>query len=126
MPRIQQILHAFTCRELCYLLYGYHKVGFLPKPFAKLIEQEIASTLRNIEDVDLEEVQLMTQVFSRTRVGSREFHRLLETCMITRIQELKTNPKVLHSIGFELETSGLCSLDTLKALKKVMLQVEME
>lgn len=63
----------------------------------------------------------MTQVFTRTRVGSRDFHRLLETCMMTRIQELKANPKVLHSLGYELEKSGLCSLDTLKALKKVML-----
>ena len=33
---------------------GFHKVGFIPKPFAKLIEEEIAKTLRDIEEVDLE------------------------------------------------------------------------
>jgi hypothetical protein len=38
MPRIQQILHTFTCKEVCYLLYGYSKSGFLPKPFARLLE----------------------------------------------------------------------------------------
>ena len=34
MPRITAILHTFTCNELCYMMYGYHKAGFLPKPFA--------------------------------------------------------------------------------------------
>ena len=121
MPRIQQILHTFTTRELLYILYGYHKAGFLPKPFLKEIEMKIVSVLRNVEEVSLEEVQLMTQVFCRSRVGSRDFHKLLETVILSRLEEVKKTPKMLHSIGYEMESSGLCSLDTLKVLKKHML-----
>ena len=118
MPRIQQVIHTFTCRELCYILHGYHRVGFLPKPFAKLLEAEIVKTLRDVENVELEELQLMAQVFCRSRSGSRELHKLLETTILMRIDELKKNAKVLYAIGYEFEKSGLCSLDTLKILKK--------
>lgn len=54
MPRIQAIIHTFTSRELCYMMYGYHKVGFLPKPFAKMIEQEVSKTLSDTENIELE------------------------------------------------------------------------
>ena len=126
MPRIQQIIHAFTVRELCYMVYGFHKVGFLPKPFAKALEAEIVKTLRDVENLELEVLQLMTKVFCRTRAGSREFHKLLETVVLTKLDDIKKEPKMLHSIGFEFETSGLCSLDVLKVLKKNMLQLEIE
>jgi len=126
MPRVQQILHTFTCRELCYILYGYHKIGFLPKPFLRELEGKIVETLREIESVELEVVQLMVQVFCRTRVGSRELHKLLETVILTRLDEVKSTPKMLHAIGYEFEKSGLVSLDTLKIMKKHMLELEVE
>jgi hypothetical protein len=37
-PRIQTVLTSFSCKELCYLLHGYHKQSVLPKPFASAIE----------------------------------------------------------------------------------------
>jgi hypothetical protein len=109
-----------------YLIHGYNKSGFLPKPFAKLLETEVVKTLRDTENVTLEELQLMAQVFCRARVGSREFHKLLETTILTKLDELSKAPKILHSIGYEFENSGMCSLDTIKILKKKMFQVEME
>jgi hypothetical protein len=60
----------------------------------------------------------MAQVFCRSRVGSRDFHKLLETTVLARLDEIKISPKMLHNIGYEFEKSGLCSLDTLKILKK--------
>lgn len=126
MPRIQQLVHTFTCRELCYLVHGYSNVGFLPKPFAKLLETEIVATLRDTENVTPEEMQLMCQVFCRARCGSREFHKLLEMTILTKIEDIRTEPKMLHSIGFEFEKSGLCTIDTMKILKKQMWQVELE
>ena len=107
-------------------MHGYSKSGFLPKPFSKLLETEIAKTLRDTENVTNEEIQLMAQVFCRSRVGSREFHKLLEMTILTKLDDLMKEPKILHSIGFEFENSGLCSLDTMKILKKKMFQVEME
>ena len=102
------------------MVHGYNKIGFLPKPFKAELEKEIVKTLRDIEAVDVELLQLMTQVYCRSRVGSRDFHRLLETTILSRLDEIKADHKVLHSIGYEFETSGLCSIDTLKILKKTM------
>jgi len=126
MPRIQQVIHTFSCRELCYMVYGFHKAGFLPKPFAAALEGEIVKTLRDVENVELNALQLMTKVFCRTRAGSREFHKLLETVVLTKLDEIQKEPKLLHAIGYEFETSGLCSLDVLKVLKKRMFQLELE
>lgn len=60
MPRLQLILHEFTCRELCYITYGYFKSGFFPKPFAKELEIQISKTLGDIDEVSIEEIQLIT------------------------------------------------------------------
>ena len=53
-------------------------------------------------------------------------HKLLETVILSNIEDLRKVPKILHSIGYEFETSGLCSLDTLKILKKEMFHLELE
>lgn len=60
MPRLQLILHEFSCRELCYIIYGYHKSGFCPKPFAKELEVAISKTLGDTDEVSVEEIQLIT------------------------------------------------------------------
>ena len=38
LPRFQTMLTDFTPNELCYLLYAYHEVGYLPKNFASECE----------------------------------------------------------------------------------------
>ena len=69
---------------------------------------------------------MIVKVFCTTRTGSREFHKLLETTVLTRLEDLKKDMKILHSIGYKFEESGLCSLDTLKLLKKHVFQQEVE
>lgn len=125
-PRLDLILDDFTSRELLYLLYAYHKIGFLPKKFAKEIELKVAAVVSDTQHVEIEELQLIAQVFCRSRVGSRDFHKLLETTILSRLGDIRAVPKVLFSIGLEFEKSGLCSLDTLNILKKKMLEVEVE
>lgn len=118
MPRIQQTLSTFSCKELCYLLHGYHKQGNLPKAFTQPIEEGVVKTLRNTKEVTIEEIALIAKVFCTTRTGSREFHKLLETTVLSRLEDLKKNMEVLYQIGYKFEESGLCSIDTLKILKK--------
>jgi hypothetical protein len=43
-----------------------------------------------------------------------------------KIPEMRQDLKVIHAIGLVFEETGLCSLDTLKALKKEAFQVEVE
>lgn len=82
--------------------------------------------MKDIENVEVEVIQLISRVFCRSRAGSRDFHKLLETVILTKLEEVRKAPKILHSIGYEFETSGLCSLDTLKVLKKEMFHLELE
>ena len=60
----------------------------------------------------------MVKVFCSTRTADRDFHKLLETTILMRMPDLRKDFKVLHAIGYKFEESGLCSLDTMKALKK--------
>ena len=69
---------------------------------------------------------MIVKVFCTTRSGSREFHKLLETTVLQRLEDLKKNMDVLYSIGYKFEESGLCSIDTLKILKKHVFLQEVE
>ena len=68
--------------------------------------------------MSLQEIALMVKVFCTSRSAPRDFHKMLETTILMRMPELRENYKILHSIGLKFEESGLCSIDTLKALKK--------
>lgn len=60
----------------------------------------------------------MVKVFCTTRTAHRDFHKLLETTILMRLEDLRKDLKLINTIGSSFEQSGLCSLDTLKALKK--------
>jgi hypothetical protein len=98
----------------------------LTKPFAKDIEEGVVKTLRNTKEITIEEIALITKVFCTTRSGTREFHKLLETTVLQRLEDLKKNMEIIYQIGFKFEESGLCSLDTLKILKKHVFMTEVE
>lgn len=68
----------------------------------------------------------MTKVFCTTRTASRDFHKLLETTILMRMNDIRQDRQVMHAIGYKFEESGLCSMDTLKAFKKIYFQTEVE
>ena len=86
----------------------------------------VVKTLRDTENITIEEIALIVKVFCTTRSGTREFHKLLETTVLQRLEDLKKDMNVLYQIGFKFEESGLCSLDTLKILKKHVFMTEVE
>ena len=90
------------------------------------MEEGVVKTLRNTKDISVEEIALITKVFCTTRTGSRDFHKLLETTVLQRLDDLKKNMDALYQIGYKFEESGLCSLDTLKILKKHVFMTEVE
>jgi len=61
----------------------------------------------------------MVKVFCTSRTASRDFHKLLETTILMRINDLRQDKNIMYQIGYKFEESGLCSMDTLKAFKKV-------
>lgn len=88
-PRLRPQLTDFTTNELCYMLYAYHEVGYLPKSFAKEIEDLIFKKLTKTDEITIEEIALITKVFCNTRTASRDFHKLLETTILMKLPELK-------------------------------------
>lgn len=127
LPRLQPILNEFTINELCYMLYSYHDKGHIPKTFAAEVEKQCKQyMIENGDDLTLEELALIAKVFCTARTAHRDFHKILETSILMRMPDLRKNIKILHSIGLSFEESGLCSIDTLKALKKEVFQVETE
>ena len=119
LPRIRPILTEFPCNELCYLLNAYFEANHLPKQFASEIENGVKSyIIANEREIKPSELALIAKVFCKSRSASREFHKLMESTILMKIPEIRKEPKVLYSIGRSFEESGLCSIDTLKALKK--------
>lgn len=109
------------------MLYSYHEVGYMPKQFTGEVELICKRKLQNEGDeISLEEVALMVKVFCTTRSAARDFHKMLEITILQRMPEMRLNLTILHAIGLKFEESGLCSIDTLKALKKEVFQVEVE
>merc|ERR1711992_256471 len=97
----------------------------------RLLQRRLSLTAKKYliekgEDMPLEEIALLVKVFCTTRSAARDFHKILETTILMRIVDLRKNLKILHSIGLKFEESGLCSIDTLKALKKEVFQLEVE
>ena len=109
------------------MLYSYHDVGYLPKMLSAEVEAECKKALiERGNEMKLEEIALMVKVFCNTRSASRDFHKLLETTILIRMPDMRENLKILHAIGLKFEETGLCSIDTLKALKKEVFQLEVE
>ena len=108
------------------MLYSFHEVGYVPKSFAKEVEQFVKVRLSDTKEVTIQELALMVKVFCSTRTAERDFHKLLETTILIRMPDLRKDFKVLHAIGYKFEESGLCSLDTMKALKKEVFQIQVE
>lgn len=90
------------------------------------MEERVKARLSETEEITPQEIALIVKVFCTTRTAHRDFHKMLETTILMRLDELKLDMKLLHSIGHKFEESGLCSLDTLKALKKHAFQTEVE
>lgn len=101
------------------MLNAYHETNYLPKQFASEVETAVKKTMMDDEsEIGLSELALIVKVFCKTRSASRDFHKMLESLILMKIPDLRKDLKTLHSIGTSFEESGLCSLDTLKALKK--------
>jgi len=86
----------------------------------------VKKRILNTEEITPSELALIVKVFCNTRTASRDFHRLLETCILMRLHDLKGDKNIMYQIGYNFESTGLCSIDTLKAFKKVYFQSEVE
>ena len=125
-PRIKSMLDSFTCPELCHLAFAYNDKRILNKDMARLIEDRVLITLRNTNEISVEDIALIVRVFCKTRTATRDFHKLLETTVLNRLDDIRKNKKLFYEIGRSFEESGLCSIDTIRILKKEYFHHEVE
>ena len=48
------------------------------------------------EEISTNEIALIVKVFCTTRTASRDFHKLLETTILMRLNDLKQDMKIMH------------------------------
>jgi hypothetical protein len=48
------------------------------------------------EEISTNEIALFVKVFCTTRTASRDFHKLLETTILMRLNDLKQDMKIMH------------------------------
>lgn len=78
----------------------------------------MTKTLKDAEEIEVEVLALIVTAFCKARSGSRDFHKLLEMTVLMRLNDLDQRQEILFNIGKQFEQSGLCSIDTLKAVKE--------
>ena len=126
LPRLRPLINDFRPNEVCYMLHAYNEIDYVPKQFASECETIVKQYLYDAEKVKIEDLALIARVFCKARTASRNFHKLLETTILMRMPDLRKELKLIHQLGLTFEETGLCSIDTLKALKKEAFQVEVE
>jgi hypothetical protein len=104
----------------------YYQKRILSKVFQDELEKSIATRLRMTEEITMEELAMIINVYTTTRACSREFQKLMEVTVLTRLNDLKNNLKLYHFIGSRFERSGFCSIDTMRVLKDQLKHVEAE
>ncbi|CAI2364484.1 unnamed protein product [Moneuplotes crassus] len=125
-PRIRQYLDRFSCNEKCFILSVYFQKRCLTKVFQNELEKSIAQRLRMTEEITIEEIAMIVNVYTTTRACGREMQKLMEFTVLKRLDDLRSNLKMYHFIGAKFEQSGFCSIDTMRVLKDQLKIVQAE
>lgn len=48
------------------------------------------------EEITIQEIALITKVFCTTRSAGRDFHKLLETTILMRMNDIRQDRQVMH------------------------------
>jgi hypothetical protein len=65
------------------MVYAYHSKNCLNKKFARMLEEEILKKeLQDGENIEIEKLALIVNVYCTSRSGSRDFQKLLEMTVL--------------------------------------------
>lgn len=114
--RIKEKLALFNTVELVYITKCFYDKEQGDKELYELIEKSIAEHLKT--DVVLEELCAVADCLSQTNVFTREFQKLFENIISTRIKEIVANKKVSKFLYTTFNKSKMCSAGLMNLLYK--------
>ena len=103
--KITTNIEIFNVTELMYILKSYHIANIKDDEFYKLIETKTADFIRNPKDILLEELCAVADGFCSTKSSSREFQKLLEYVISSRIKDIMSKPKIAKYLLFFIITA---------------------
>lgn len=116
--KIKTNVEIFNVTELMYILKSYHLVKKTDEELIKLIEKHTAEYIKDPKNVLLEELCSVSDGFCSTKAGSRDFQKLLEYVISSRLNDILANPKVAKFLYDTFYVSGVCSVGLMNSLFK--------
>jgi hypothetical protein len=116
--KIKTNIEMFNVTELMYILKSYHIAKKADEELIKLIEKTTAEFIKDPKNVLLEELCAVSDGFCSTKAGSRDFQKLLEYVISSRLKDILGNPKVAKFLYDTFYVSGVCSVGLMDSLFK--------
>ena len=116
--KIKTNIDLFNVTELMYILKSYFIAKQGDDELYSLIEKKTSVFIKDPKEVLLEELCAICDGFCSTKVGSRDFHKLLEYVISSRIKDILSNPKIAKYLYETFYSSGICSVGLMNTLFK--------
>jgi hypothetical protein len=116
--KIKTNIEMFNVTELMYILKSYHLAKRSDEELIKIIEKCTAEFIKDPKNVLLEELCAVTDGLCSTRAGSRDFQKLLEFVISSRLKDILANPKIAKFLYETFYVSGVCSVGLMDSLFK--------
>jgi hypothetical protein len=114
--RIIENLNLFNITELVYIVKCYSDKKLNDKEFNEALEKQIAEICKKPEKMLLEEICAVADAVCSTGAFSREFQKLFELAINSRIKDIVANPKVSKFLFNAYYQSGMCSVGLMNIL----------
>ncbi len=114
--RIEENFSLFNVTELVFITKCYFDKKQGDKDFFNQIEKELGKHLAKMDSVLLEEICTIVDCLCKTKVFSREFQKLLEMVINSKIKEITGSPKICNFLYSLYYDSGMCSLGLMNLL----------
>lgn len=116
--KISTNIDIFNVTELMYILKSYYLAKKGDEELYKLIEKKTAEFIKNPNEILLEELCAVGDGFCSTKVGSRDFQKLLEYVISSRMKDILAEPKIAKYLYETFYSSGVCSVGLMNSLYK--------
>jgi hypothetical protein len=114
--RIKDNYNLFNMTELIFIAKCFFDKNQGDKEFFEIIEKELGKHLVKMDSVLLEEICTIVDCLCRTKVFSREFQKLVEIVINSKIKDITGNTKICNFLYNLYYDSGMCSLGLMNLL----------
>jgi hypothetical protein len=111
-------IKLFNLTEKSYITKAYFDKKIGDKEFFLMLEESISDSFSDPKELMLEEICAIADCLCYTKVFSREFQKLFENVISSRIKDFAGNPKISQFLYNTYYSSGMCSVGLMNLLMK--------